>query len=49
VLDEQDADQAEDVAALGLRPVVTNTVMSGPAEREGLARAVVRVVGLARG
>jgi LPPG:FO 2-phospho-L-lactate transferase len=43
VLDEQDATQAEDVAALGLRPVVTNTVMTGPAEREALARVVLGV------
>jgi LPPG:FO 2-phospho-L-lactate transferase len=46
VLDEQDATQAEDVAALGLQPVVTNTVMTGPAEREALARVVVREVGV---
>jgi LPPG:FO 2-phospho-L-lactate transferase len=46
VLDRQDAAQAEDVAALGLRPVVTNTVMTGPAEREALAREVLRAAGL---
>ena len=46
VLDEQDAAQAEDVAALGLRPVVTNTVMAGPAEREALARVVLEAAGL---
>lgn len=45
VLDQQDADQADDVAALGMRPVVTNTVMTGPAEREGLAREVLRAAG----
>jgi len=46
VLDSQDAAQAEDVAALGLRPVVTNTVMTGPAEREALAGVVLRAAGL---
>jgi len=46
VLDQQDAAQAGDVAALGLRPVVANTVMAGPAEREALARTVLGVVGL---
>ncbi len=45
VLDEQDTAQADDVAALGMRPVVTNTVMTGPAERESLAREVLRVAG----
>ena len=46
VLDEQDAALADDIAALGLRPVVANTVMAGPAEREALARTVLGVVGL---
>jgi len=45
VLDRQDAAQAEDVAALGLRPVVTNTVMAGPAERQALAREVLGAAG----
>jgi LPPG:FO 2-phospho-L-lactate transferase len=45
VLDRQDAAQAEDVAALGLRPVVANTVMTGPAEKEALAREVLRAAG----
>jgi LPPG:FO 2-phospho-L-lactate transferase len=45
VLDQQDAALADDVAALGLRPVVTNTVMTGPAEREALAREALRAAG----
>jgi LPPG:FO 2-phospho-L-lactate transferase len=49
VFDEQDAALAEDVAASGLRSVVTNTVMAGPAEREALARVVLGAVGLALG
>ena len=45
VLDEQDAAQAGDVAALGLRPVITKTVMTGPAEREALAREALGAAG----
>jgi LPPG:FO 2-phospho-L-lactate transferase len=46
VLDEQDAAQADDVVALGLQSIVTNTVMAGPAERESLARVVLGAAGL---
>jgi LPPG:FO 2-phospho-L-lactate transferase len=42
VLDEVDRKQATLVEKLGMRPVVTNTVMRGLRERKSLARAVVR-------
>jgi LPPG:FO 2-phospho-L-lactate transferase len=41
VIDEADAGLAADVAAAGMRPVVTPTVMTGPAEAAALARAVL--------
>ena len=41
VIDEVDADQAADVAAVGIRPVVTDTIMAGPKVRAALARTVV--------
>ena len=47
LLDEIDRKQAVEVAALGVRPVVTNTVMTGLRERKALARAVARELGLA--
>jgi LPPG:FO 2-phospho-L-lactate transferase len=46
VLDAADAKQAAAVERLGIRAVVTNTVMSGAAQRKALARAVLRTVGL---
>jgi LPPG:FO 2-phospho-L-lactate transferase len=49
VLDQQDAAQADDVAALGLRPVVAATIMAGPAEREALARVVLEAAGVTTG
>lgn len=42
VLDQVDRKQAAQVKALGMRPVVTNTIMRGLRERKSLARAVVR-------
>lgn len=42
VLDETDGTQAAEVKALGVRPLVTNTIMRGLRERKALARAVVR-------
>jgi LPPG:FO 2-phospho-L-lactate transferase len=42
VLDAVDRRQAEQVAALEMRPVVTNTVMKGLRERKALARVVAR-------
>jgi LPPG:FO 2-phospho-L-lactate transferase len=47
VLDEVDRKQAVGVEKLGMRPVVTNTVMRGPRERKALARVVVRKLELA--
>ena len=46
VLDEVDRKQAAHVAALGLRPVVTNTIMRGLRERKALARVVARELGI---
>jgi LPPG:FO 2-phospho-L-lactate transferase len=46
VLDEVDRAQAVAVEKLGIRPVVTNTVMRGLRERKSLARAVVRELGI---
>jgi LPPG:FO 2-phospho-L-lactate transferase len=42
VLDEVDQQQAALVEKLGMRPVVTNTVMRGLRERKSLARVAVR-------
>jgi LPPG:FO 2-phospho-L-lactate transferase len=47
VLDEVDRKQAGDVEKLGMRPVVTNTVMRGLRERKALARVVLRKLELA--
>jgi LPPG:FO 2-phospho-L-lactate transferase len=46
VLDEVDRKQAAQVEALGMRPVVTNTIMRGLREKKSLARVVVREMGL---
>jgi LPPG:FO 2-phospho-L-lactate transferase len=46
VLDEVDREGAQKVAALGMRPVVTNTIMSGLRERISLARVVARNMGI---
>ncbi len=46
VLDELDRKHAAEVEALGIRPVVTNTVMSGLRQRAALARAVVASMGI---
>jgi LPPG:FO 2-phospho-L-lactate transferase len=45
VIDEVDRGDAKHVEALGMRAVVTNTVMSGLRERIELARTVVRSMG----
>ena len=47
VLDEVDRKQAVLVEKLGIRPVVTNTVMRGLRERKSLARVIVRKLGIA--
>jgi LPPG:FO 2-phospho-L-lactate transferase len=44
VLDDADARLAKEVEALGIRAVVTNTIMSGVAQRKALARSVLRAV-----
>ena len=44
VFDQVDAKESSQVEALSMRPVVTNTVMSGPRERKALARDVVRAL-----
>jgi LPPG:FO 2-phospho-L-lactate transferase len=47
VLDEVDHTQAAEVEELGLRAVVTNTIMSGRRERKALARAVASALEIA--
>jgi LPPG:FO 2-phospho-L-lactate transferase len=42
VLDQIDSRESTRVEALGIRPIVTNTIMSGVRERKALARDVVR-------
>jgi len=42
VIDEADADRADEIAALGVRPVVAPTLMTGTAEAAALARAVLQ-------
>ena len=49
VLDRVDAASAPEVEALGVRPVVADTIMRGPAEKAALARVVVRAIAEARG
>ena len=46
VLDTVDADLAPAVAALGLRPVVTDTIMTDDASRARLAAEVLAARGL---
>jgi hypothetical protein len=41
VLDQADAGQAAGVEKLGMRAVVTDTIMTGIARKKALARAVV--------
>ncbi len=45
VLDRRDAEHAERIAGLGLRPVVADTIMSTPARSRALARRVLREMG----
>jgi len=42
VLDERDADLAPRVAALGMRPLITNTIMNTPARSRALAASVLQ-------
>jgi LPPG:FO 2-phospho-L-lactate transferase len=46
VLDQVDRKQAAQVASLDMRPVVTNTIMTGLRGRKALARTVVRELGI---
>ena len=46
ILDEVDRKEAAPVEALGMRAVVTNTIMRGLREKKALARAVVRELGV---
>jgi LPPG:FO 2-phospho-L-lactate transferase len=46
VLDVADKKQAVPVKALGMKPVIVNTIMRGRRERKALARAVVNALGL---
>lgn len=45
VLDERDADLAPRIMALGMRPLVTDTIMRSPAQSRRLARVVLRGLG----
>lgn len=49
VLDHGDQDQADGVAALGLKPLITKTVMESLEDRENLAREVLAFAGDLRG
>jgi LPPG:FO 2-phospho-L-lactate transferase len=44
VLDEFDQHLAESVAALGMRPVVAPTLMTGPSEKRALAEVALRAL-----
>lgn len=46
ILDEVDRKQASKVAALDMRPVVTNTIMRGLREKKSLARVAARELGV---
>ena len=47
VLDRTDRELAPAVEALGMRAVVTNTIMSRTAQKKALARAAIRILGIA--
>jgi LPPG:FO 2-phospho-L-lactate transferase len=47
VLDEVDRSQAAQVEKMGMRPIVTNTVMRGLRQRKSLARVVLREMEIA--
>jgi hypothetical protein len=47
VIDEADAGDAEAVAALGVEPIVTKTLMRDAASRHALAEAALDAVALA--
>jgi LPPG:FO 2-phospho-L-lactate transferase len=45
VLDQRDADLAPHIAALGMRPLVTDTIMRSPAQSRRLASTVLNALG----
>jgi LPPG:FO 2-phospho-L-lactate transferase len=47
VIDEVDRAQADAVAALGIRPVVADTIMRGPSEKASLARVALTAADIA--
>ncbi len=48
VLDEVDRKQAAQVEALGMKALVTNTIMKGLRDRKALARVVARELGIGK-
>jgi LPPG:FO 2-phospho-L-lactate transferase len=46
VLDDVDTGLAGDVAALGVKPIVTDTIMRGRYEKAALARTALRAAGV---
>ena len=44
VLDKEDETQAAKVESLGMRAIVTDTIMSGLSKKKALARAVMKAV-----
>lgn len=48
VLDQVDRKQADQIARIGMRPVVTDTIMRGLRERKSLARVVARELGITK-
>ncbi|MGH2587965.1 MAG: 2-phospho-L-lactate transferase [Dehalococcoidia bacterium] len=49
VIDQMDVTQAGAIAALGIQPVVTDTIMRGPAEKANLARVALEAAASAAG
>jgi LPPG:FO 2-phospho-L-lactate transferase len=49
VIDEVDRARADAIAALGIRPVVADTIMRGPAEKASLARVALAAAGIEAG
>ena len=46
VLDRADAEQATGVEKLGMRAVVTGTIMTGVAKKKALARVILAALGI---
>ena len=49
VLDKVDGEQAPAIEKLGMRAVVTDTIMTGLARKKALARAVLQGIRVGRG